>query len=53
VATVITTEDMSLAEKEFELTAGFLKEGYPLAVAREKARQWRIMMDEIFEKRIN
>ena len=38
--TVTTTEDMTDEEKEMELFAGFLKEGYSPEIAQKKAKEW-------------
>ncbi len=45
---VITTSDMLAEEEEFELTAGFLKEGYTVEESKKKAKEWREKMDTLF-----
>lgn len=37
---VITSDDMTREEKEMEIYAGFLKEGYPPDKAEKKAREF-------------
>ncbi len=37
---VVTTENMTQEEEEIEVTAGFLKEGYPYDKAEKKAKEW-------------
>lgn len=50
-ATVITTEDMSQAEKLFELTAGFMLEGLSYDKGYRKAKEWAEIVDVPFEKK--
>ncbi len=49
--TVTTTEDMTEEEKEMELFAGFLKEGYPPDVAEKKAQEWIQIVKSMEESR--
>ncbi|MFA5354251.1 MAG: hypothetical protein WC291_08470 [Thermodesulfovibrionales bacterium] len=42
---VITTEDMTPDEEEMALFEGFLKEGYPPALAEKKAVEWLFVMN--------
>lgn len=44
---LIATEDMALEEEEFELIAGFLKEGYSLEEARVRTRLWMKIMKSL------
>lgn len=49
-AVVTTTEDMTPEEEEMELFAGFLKEGYPEDIAAKKAKEWLVLMKQMFDE---
>lgn len=46
-AEVIITEDMSMEEEEFELIAGFIKEGKSLEEAKEKTNELMATMKQL------
>ena len=49
-AVVTTTDDMTEEEQEMALFQGFLKEGYPVDAAENKARAWQRTVKEFAEQ---
>ena len=45
-ASVTTTEDMTPAEEEMAVFAGYLREGYPEEVAANKAKEFLKLVDQ-------